>query len=95
MFLKSILAAGTTASQVPKFRVTDTKLYVPVATLSTQSNVRLLKQIESGFKRTINWNKCYSKKTNRAQNRYLNILIDPGFQGENRIFVLSFKDDDG
>ena len=29
------------------------------------------------------------------QNRYLDFLIDPSFQGVNRLFVLSFKDDDG
>ena len=40
-----------------KFAITDTKLYVPVATLSTEDNVKLLKQLESGFKRTISWNK--------------------------------------
>ena len=54
---KSILVAGTAANQVPKFRITKTKLYVPVVTLSTQENIKLLKQLESGFKRTINWNK--------------------------------------
>ena len=37
--------------------MTDTKLYVPVVTLSTEDNVKLLKQLESGFNRTINWNK--------------------------------------
>ena len=44
------------------------------------------------FKRTINWNKYHSKKS-KAQNRYLNVLIDPSFQGVNRLFVLLFKDD--
>ena len=34
--------------------MTDTKLYVPVVTLSTEDNVKLLKQLESGFNRTIN-----------------------------------------
>ena len=29
------------------------------------------------------------------QNRYLNFLIGPSFQGVNRDFVLSFKDKDG
>ena len=48
---KSILAAGTVANQVPKFTITDTKLYVPVVTLSTQDNIKLLKQLESGFKK--------------------------------------------
>ena len=37
----------------------------------------------------------YPKTTNQARNRYLNFLIDPIFQGANRLFVLSFKDDDG
>ena len=39
-----------------KYKVTDTKLYVRVVTLSTQDNVKLLQQLKSGFKRTINWN---------------------------------------
>ena len=41
-----ILAAGTTANQVPKFRITNAKIYVPVVTLSTQENIKLLKQLE-------------------------------------------------
>ena len=36
------------------FAITDTKLYVPVVTLSTQDNVKLLQQLKSGFERTIN-----------------------------------------
>ena len=50
-----------------------------------------MKQLESGFKRTINWNKYQSKLTEKAQNRYLDYLIDPSFQGANRVFVLSFE----
>ena len=42
---------------VTTFSITDTKLYIPVVTLSTQDNAKLLEQIKSGFKRTINWNK--------------------------------------
>ena len=53
---KSILVGGTAAKQVPKFKITGTKLYVSVVTLSTQENIKLLKQSEFGFKRTINWN---------------------------------------
>ena len=45
------------ADQATTFSITDTKLYVPVATLSTQDNAKLLEQLKSGFKRTINWNK--------------------------------------
>ena len=44
---------------------------VPVVTLSTQDNVNLLKQLEFSFKRTINWNKYQSKRTNQGKNQYL------------------------
>ena len=47
---------------MPQTKITDTKIYAPVVTLLTQNNVKLLKQLESGFKRTINWNKYQSKK---------------------------------
>ena len=40
-----------------KFAIADTKLYVPIVTLSTQDNAKLLEKLKSGFKRTINWNK--------------------------------------
>ena len=52
----------TAANQVLEFKITDTKRYVPVITLSTQDNIKLYKQLESGFKRTVNWNKYQSKK---------------------------------
>ena len=57
-----ILVVGTAANQVSTFTKTDTKLCVTFVTLSTQDNVKLLKQLESGFKRTISWNKYLSKK---------------------------------
>ena len=62
-----------------EIKITDTKLYVPVVTLSTQDIIKLLKQLQSGFKRTTNLNKYQSKTTNQAQNRYLEFLIDPSF----------------
>ena len=79
-----------------KFAITETKLYVPVVTLSTQDNAKLLQQLqlESGFKRTINWNKYESSIKTFAQNRYLNHLINPSFQGVNRLFVLSYENED-
>ena len=43
-----------------KFKITDTKLYVPVVTLLTQDNAKLLQQLKSGFRRTINGNKYQS-----------------------------------
>ena len=76
-----------------KFAITETKLYVPVVTLSTQDNAKLLQQLKSGFKRTINWNKYQSSIKTYAQNRYLNHLVDPGFKGVNRFLVLSLENE--
>ena len=64
--------------------------YVPAVTLSTQDNAKILQQLQSGFKRTVNCNKCQFKK-NPEQNRYLDFLINPSFQTANRLFVSSFK----
>ena len=49
--------------------ITYTKLYVPVVTLSTQDNKKLLLQLKSGFKKTINWNKYQSNVLTQAQNQ--------------------------
>ena len=80
-----ILVALTATNHNPKFKITDTKLYVLVVTLSAQDNLKLVKQLECGFKRTIYWNKYLPKTTNQGQNRYLNFLIDASFQGVNRL----------
>ena len=79
------------ANQVPTFTITETNLYVPVVTLSTQDNAKLLPQLKSGFKRTISWNKYLSKPELLAQNPNLNHLVEPSFQGVNRLFDLAFK----
>ena len=47
----------TNSTGAGTFEITDTKLYVPVVTLSTKENAKLLHQLKSGFKRVINWNK--------------------------------------
>ena len=83
-------AARTADNQEPTFAKPDTKLYVPVATLLTQDYVVLLQQLKTGFKRIINWDEYQSETTLQTRNRYLNYLIDPSFQGVNRLFVLSF-----
>ena len=68
--------------------MTNTKIYVPAVTLSTHDNTKLLQQLKSGFKHTINWNKYQSKVTQDNQNQYLDCLIDPSFQGVNRLFFI-------
>ena len=64
--INCFLVGDTAASQVPIFKIIDTNLFVPVITLSTQDNVKLLKLFESGFEKTANWNKYQSKKTNQT-----------------------------
>ena len=83
----------SSATGETKLKITDSKLYVPVVTLSTRDNAKLLQQLKSGFKRTINWNKYQSNPKTYAQNRYLNHLVVPSFQGVNRPFVLSFENE--
>ena len=75
------------------FEITNTKLYVPVVTLSIQENAKLLQQLKSGFKRVINWNKYLSKPELIRRNPNLNHLVEPSFQGVNRLFVLVFEGD--
>ena len=52
----------------------DTKLYVPVVTLSTQDNAKLLLQLKSGFETTINWNKYQSDLKNMCTKPILKSL---------------------
>ena len=89
-----VFAAVGDGNQAATFAITNTKLYVPVATLSTQENTKFFQQLKPGFKRVINWNKYFSNPELLAQNPNLNHLVEPSFQGVNRLFVLTFQNDD-
>ena len=89
-----VLIATNVQNQNATFAITDTKLYVPVVTLSTQENTKFFQQLKSGFRRVINWNKYLSKPEFLTQNPNLNHLVEPSFQGVNRLFVLAFENDD-
>ena len=58
----------TNSTGAGKFKIDDTKLYVPLVTLSTQDNAKLLQQLKTGFKRTFNWNKYHSGIKTYEQN---------------------------
>ena len=64
------------------FKIADTKLYVPVVTLSTKDDNNFLEQLKSGFKRTIKWNKYRSEMTNQTKTNNLNYLINPTFHSQ-------------
>ena len=86
---RCVLIATAVQNQAATFEITDTKLYVPV-----ELYTKFLQQLKSGFKRVINWNKYLSKPELLAQNPNLNHLVEPSFQGINRLFVLAFENDD-
>ena len=56
------------ANQVPTFTIIETNLYVPLVSLSTQDNAKLVPQLKSGFKRTTSWNEYIAKPELLAQN---------------------------
>ena len=86
-------AAG---NAVVSFKITDTKLYVPIVTLSTKDNSNLTKKLNEGFKRIVHWNEYKAvpdPRATAAANPYTKTL-DPSFQGVNRLFVLGFARSD-
>ena len=90
--ISSVNAAG---GQLVSFMITNTKLYVPVVTLSTKDNNNLTKQLNDGFKRSIYWNQYVSKPfTEQAANKtgITRFALDAAFQGVNRLFILAFED---
>ena len=87
-------AAATNSPTDAKFEITDCKLYVPIVTLSAENDNKLLEQLKSGFRITIKWNKYMSQMSNQNKNNNLNYLIDPSFSNVNRLFVLSFENED-
>ena len=64
-----VIISTNVADQNPTFTITQTKPYVPVVTLSTQDNAKLLPQLKSGFKRTISWNK-YLRRAEFSRSKY-------------------------
>ena len=92
---RCLLIAATTVA----FTITDAKLYVPIVALSIEDNSKLTKLLNEGFKRPIYWNeyKVIPEKI-YATNENIRILIDPSWQGINRLFVLAYNnlaDDNG
>ena len=75
------------------FPIIETKLCIPVVTLSTQDDNKLLQQQKTGYKRTIKWNKYRSDISSQTKNSNLNYFIDPRFK-VNRLFVLSYENED-
>ena len=84
------------------FIINDTKLYVPVVTLSKEDNKDFIEQQNKGFQRFIYWNEYKTKEINATVDnnnnpansvRYIN--LDSSFQGVNRLFVMAYNSANG
>ena len=77
-----------------KFKITNTKLYVPIVALSSKDNVKLVKLLEEGFKRPVYWNEYQTKieSRNLYNNNITRFLLDSSFQRVRRLFILAFND---
>ena len=75
------------------FIINDTKLYVPVVTLSKEDNKDFIEQQNKGFQRSIYWNEYKTKEqaedANANATKYIN--LDPSFQGVNRLFIMVYN----
>ena len=69
-------------------------MYVPVVTLSTQDDNKLLEQLKAGFEITIKWNKYRSERSNQSKSNNLKYLIDPAFTKIKRLFALLLENDE-
>ena len=78
---------------VTEFKITNTKLYVPIFTLSSKDNVKLVKILEEGFKRPVYWNEYQTKieSKNLDNSNFKRFALDASFQGVRRLFVLAFN----
>ena len=79
----------------PVFIISDTKLYVPVVTLSKEDNKDFIEQQNKGFQRSIYWNEYKTKEQDEVANAnsFKYISLDPSFQGVNRLFVMAYHND--
>ena len=86
-----------TTANTAIFKITDAKLYVSIVTLSAEDNVKLLKLLSEGFKRTVYWNeyKVIDNKiveiASNNEEKYIRELLDPSWQGVKRLFVLAYN----
>ena len=75
------------------FIINDTKLHVPVVTLSKEDTKDFIEQQNKKFQRSIYWNECKTKEINEDAdaNVFKYINLDPSFQSVNRLFVMAYN----
>ena len=79
-----------------RFKI-NTKLYVPIVTLSSKDDAKLVKLLQSGFNRSVYWDEYQTKieTRNLYNNDFTRFPLDAYFQGVRRLFVLVFCNTEG
>ena len=79
------------------FKITNTKLYVPIVSLSSKDNAKLVKLLEGGFNRPVYWNEYQTKieTRNLDNNNLTRFPLDASFQRVRRLLVLAFNNTEG
>ena len=83
------------------FIINNTKMYLPVVTLSKEDNKNVIEQQNKGFQRSIYWNELKTKEKNETVNDdnpatvVRDITLDPSFQGVNRLFAMTYNSENG
>ena len=87
---KCVLSTG---AREAVFIINDTKMYIPVVTLSKEDNKDFIEQQNKGFQRSIYWNEYKTKgETKDADaNNFKYTSLDPSFQGVNRLFAMAYN----
>ena len=73
--------------------INDTKMYVPVVTLSKEDNKNFIEQKNKGFQRSIYWHEYKTKRVteNADANNFKYISLDPSFQDVGRLFAMAYN----
>ena len=79
------------------FIINDTKMYIPVVTMSKEDNKDFIEQRNKGFQRSIYWNEYKTKEQNEDAdaNVFKYINLDTSFQGVNRLFIMAYSREAG
>ena len=86
-------ANGNNDDNITIFTIKDTKLYVPVGTLSARGNQKLSKLLSKGFKKSVHWNDYKTKSDNKSTTNEYIYFLEPIFVGVNRLFILVYTNE--
>ena len=72
------------------FTINDTKLHVPVVTLSPRDNQKLSKRLSKGFERSVYWNVYETRSDIKSTENEFRYFLKSNFVKVNRLFALVY-----